>query len=332
MPDPVSPSSSPVPVAEALPSQSGPYSHENCDPAPAAPVAPDSLAALEGLRGYEWVTKAVELVLREAKATKQTPLPGPDVFQRVSKLGISIPVSENTFSSYLSYMVKELESPVASTGRGRGGGYFLSDPTEALALQTTSKDEPVKSDWGKEKWLYPSLVSWMIGQGIQAKDTSAVRSLGKWGNPDVTGFAIDEHLSRIEITVTTIEAKLGFDAWEIDFFQAVSQRRFANRAYFAFALPEDAAEKLPADLRYYSERFGVGVLVIDLTNEVFQRLTSGSLNDEDKKLLQSDNGSLVREALSAPWQHVPMKYHRRLCEAFGIREIGDLMRWGFDRE
>jgi hypothetical protein len=49
----------------------------------------------------------------------------------------------------------------------------------------------------------------------------------------------------MEINVVTIEAKLGFESWEVDFFQAVSQRRFANRAYFAFALPESLADKLP---------------------------------------------------------------------------------------
>lgn len=153
--------------------------------------------------------------------------------------------------------------------------------------------------------------------------------MGKWGNPEVTGFSIHEHLSQLEIEVATIEAKVGFDAWEYDFFQAVSQRRFANRAYLAFALPEDAADKLPTDLRYYSELFCVGVLVIDLPNDLYERLAVSTLTELDKNNFKANDGSAVREVLSAPWHHVPLKHQRPLCEALGIHDVSELIRWGW---
>ena len=289
---------------------------------------------LSNLKGSEWVARAAEYVLKDSNATKQASLTAGEIYEQVKSLGVHIPVSESTFGSYLSGIVKQIEAPFASHGKGRSGGYFLSDQSTELAREATSlPDEAKTAERAKERWLYPSLVAWLTGQGFQAKDTSAIRSreLGKWGNPDVTGFAIDEHLSRLEITVATIEAKLGFDAWEVDFFQAVSQKRFSNRTYFAFALPEDLSEKLPADLRYYSELFGVGVLVIDLDNDVYQRLASGTLTPDDKNELEDADGSTVREVLSAPWHSVPAAYHRRLCEAFSIRDTRALMNWGLEQ-
>jgi hypothetical protein len=298
----------------------------------ASPEAPvDEFRVLESLSGVDWVAKAAEIALRKRSAAKDDPMSGPDIYAAVKGFGVSIPVAENTFGAYLSEAVKRVETPLSSTGRGRGGGYFLSGTSEALAKEATAPPaaEPAE-ERGKEKWLYPSLVSWMLGQQYNAKDTSAVRSreLGKWGNPDVTGIAVHEHLTRLEIEIATIEAKVGFDSWESDFFQAVSQRRFANRAYFAFALPEEASEKLPADLRYYSELFSVGVLVVDLGDDLYDRLTGGSLTAADKKFLGDPSNSLVREVLSAPWHYVPTSHQRKFCEALNIRDVRNLMVWG----
>ena len=167
-----------------------------------------------------------------------------------------------------------------------------------------------------------------MSEGYQAEDTSNIRSLGVWGNPDVTGLMVNEFIGRHELEIVTVEAKLGVDAWEKDFFQAVSQKRFSNRAYFAFALPEDAADKLPTDLRYYSERFGVGVLVVDLPNDVYQRLTTGALNDDDRSLLRDESANFAREVLSAPVSAVPLLYQQRLCNALGIVAITELNLWG----
>ena len=229
--------------------------------------------------------------------------------------------------------MKRVECPFTSTGRRRGGGYFLSATSKALAEEAeTPAPQPPAEERSKEKWLYPALLSWMLGRDYRAKDTSSLRSrdLGKWGNPDVTGIAVNEHFARLEIEVATIEAKVGFDAWEIDFFQAVSQRRFANRAYFAFALPREAAEKLPTELRYYSELFSVGVLVVELEDDLYGRLTTGTLSEEDKKYLRSPNDDPVREVLSAPLHYVPTSHQRRFCEALAIRDVKDLMQWGLE--
>ena len=285
------------------------------------------------LRGVEWVAAAAEWALREKGATANSPMTASEIFEVVDLF--DPPISAGTFSTYLSPISKQLESPITSMGRGRSGGYFLSERTETLAeeAEDTSATDDVQ-DWGKEKYLYPSLVAWLSGEGYQAKDTSAVRNkqLGKWGNPDVTGFVVEEHLSQVEIASVTIEAKLGVSSWETDFFQAVSQRRCANRAYFAFALPEESSNKFPRDLRYYSERFSVGVLVIIINDEIYDRLNSGTLTEQDRTELLRSDGSNVSEVLSAPSTVVPLLYQRRLCQAVGIDSLQQLMRWGSANE
>ena len=79
--------------------------HENGAPPTPAPAALDITATLAELTGMDWVSKAAEHILRESKATKEAHQTGAEIFQRVTKLGVPIPVSENTFGSYLSYLV-----------------------------------------------------------------------------------------------------------------------------------------------------------------------------------------------------------------------------------
>lgn len=314
-------------------------SHSNDIPAPAQ-VDTGSIGTEQDrpdwleLRAMPLVAAASEAVLRKNNASRDTRMTAQKILAEAKSYG-SLNMADNTFVQYLSKIAKQVESPIASTGRGRDGGYYLSDQTDIIAREAVPSSQKqtttqYRDYWGKEQWLYPALVAWLQSEGYQAMDTSEVRSrdLGKWGNPDVTGLLIHEFIGRHELEIATIEAKLGFDAWEQDFFQAVSQKRFSNRAYFAFALPEDASDKLPADLRYYSERFDVGVLVIDLPNDVYHRLTSGTLTEDDRTLLHDVDATLVREVLSAKFSHVPLGYQQRLCEALDIANIGQLCRWG----
>lgn len=47
--------------------------------------------------------------------------------------------------------MKQLESAVASTGRGRGGGYYLSDRNVALATEATTRaSDGAEVEWGRE--------------------------------------------------------------------------------------------------------------------------------------------------------------------------------------
>jgi hypothetical protein len=174
----------------------------------------------------------------------------------------------------------------------------------------------------QESAMYPILVDWLVGNGYRARKTAAMRTLGRWSNPDVTGVKVSEHLGRIEIEIATIEAKRSLYDWERAFFEAVAHRRFANRAFFAFPLPESSLGKIPPEMRYYSELYDVGVLTVVMTDDCFQKYSDGEGATPDE-MMAAD----VIEVLSARRTVIPIDQQRRFCEAVEITDLATLMTW-----
>lgn len=134
----------------------------------------------------------------------------------------------------------------------------------------------------RESTLYPVLREWLNAKGYSARITATTKSGGTWGNPDVCGIRITEgYLGQREIEVATVEAKVSQDGWRLQFFEAVSHRRFAHRVYFAFAIGAAADEvgvesvSDAQELRRYAEEFGVGVLAVFVTPEAMAKLLTG---------------------------------------------------------
>jgi hypothetical protein len=134
----------------------------------------------------------------------------------------------------------------------------------------------------RESALYPVLRDWLNAKGYWARITATAKSGGTWGNPDVCGIHISEgFLGQREIEVATVEAKVSQDGWRLQFFEAVSHRRFAHRVYFAFAV-ESAADEVGVEsvpdaqeLRKYAEEFGIGVLAVFVTSDAMVKLRTG---------------------------------------------------------
>ena len=126
----------------------------------------------------------------------------------------------------------------------------------------------------------------------------------------------------IKVEVVTIEAKTSFFDWEHWFFEAVSHRRFANRSYFAFAHPFEAISLIPQDMRYYSELYSVGVIVIGMETSHFELLKNGELSEIDI------NDVDIQEIYSAPYNHTQPKYQSKFLEALEIRDVRSLYNWG----
>ena len=141
----------------------------------------------------------------------------------------------------------------------------------------------------REKNLYPSLVSWLITKKYFSKDTSTFKKGGQWGNPDVTGIKIINDIFGLErLEVCTIEAKAAATDWKKYIFEAVSHKRFANRAYFAFAIGSDKPSIRDIvdynEMRDYGEKFKIGIIAIFLQINDFKTLNSVrdlSLGDVD---------------------------------------------------
>lgn len=289
--------------------------------------------SLDNRKTYEQVKEAAEFVLRrDGKVSSENTLSGKDLFSRVarefpSQFGSGF--NKGTFAQYLSNTVRDAESRINCLGRGRG--YYLSQAAEDANPSGPKPENVAGGDANdqfiaqrqKEKLLYPLLEAWLIAQGYQAKDVSAGRSNGKWGNPDVAGMNAIDAFNTMSIEIVTVEAKISLANWEQWIFEAVSHRRFANRSYFAFAHPEELIKKIPPDMRYYAELFGVGVLALSMDTETFQNLESGRI----ARPLESDDAEVV-EIFSAPFNFVQPKYQVKYCEAVGIKCPKEFYRWG----
>jgi hypothetical protein len=236
--------------------------------------------------------------------------------------------SKSTFSVYLSFSVKDTQSSINCLGRRKG--YYISTKAKEIVEKSTETDttaiadeESVVKRHQKELLLYPVLESWLIAQGYQAENVSSTRSLGKWGNPDVAGINPMDNFSGLSLEVVTIEAKTSLDNWERHIFEAVSHRRFANRSYFAFAHPEETISKIPQDMRYYAELYNIGVLVLSLENETFDKLIKGTLQNP----CEFDEVDIM-EIYSAPYNFVQPRYQIKFCDAVGITCVKELYQWG----
>jgi hypothetical protein len=182
----------------------------------------------------------------------------------------------------------------------------------------------------RETTLYPSLRDWLAGNRYGAEDTSKARGGRKWGNPDVTGIRITEGpLGSKELEITTIEAKIKKDDWRQLIFEAVSHKRFAHRAYFAFAFGSDEplleAVDEREELRMYAERFRIGVLVVFMPSETFKRLQEGGTPVE----LGDDDDVVVEELWPAVHDEVRMdEVTRFLRDTLGLASDREVYAFG----
>ena len=292
-------------------------------PSPLTPPALDNLTTLEKVE-----TAALYLLQTKKKTDIQNTIFGNELFDLAESTFVGAGFVKNTFLQYLSILSKNLNSKI--TCQGKRQGYYLTNTVVAVPnpAQSTLIASTAKQRVQKESKLYQILVRELLVRGYNAENVANGRLLGKWGNPDVAGikttFLIGTCSTSIEIV--TVEVKVKFDDWERDIFEAVSHRRFANRAYFAFACPDAFYVKLPLpEMRYYAELFKIGILVILLKDDDFEKLDSGqevSFDDDTSDTID------VIEINSAPYEYVQPKYQQEFCEALKIKTPHDLYEWG----
>ncbi|MEZ4228780.1 MAG: hypothetical protein R3B89_06430 [Polyangiaceae bacterium] len=214
---------------------------------------------------------------------------------------------------------------------------LLATPPSALAQvggdedPTEDANEQAASAYTKrEAALYPALRDWLAARRFRADISANSKGGGVWGNPDVAGLRITSSLlGQREVEVATIEAKWTLGGWRQSIFEAVSHKRFANRAYFAFALGTDepGLDVVPdADaIRTYAERFGVGILVIFLSQERYEHLKSAKGDELD---LSSDD-MVVQELCPAIRESIPLEEtHAFLTNVLSIASEDKLYAYG----
>lgn len=185
-------------------------------------------------------------------------------------------IPQNTFKQYLCKAAGAQGTEILCEGHKQG--YYTRVETDVVA-----DDVVDNARVSAEKDLYPIFVNWLSRNGYSSKDVATSKSNGTWGNPDVVGIKVQEGIGQFQIELVTIECKKTFDGWKHLIFEAVSHTRFSDRSYFAFVFPEDEIDKHAAELVKYAEHFGIGVLVLEISSEEYEKFKSGECVIADEK-------------------------------------------------
>ena len=134
----------------------------------------------------------------------------------------------------------------------------------------------------------------------------------------------------MHLELASIEAKISEFDWRRVFFEAVSHKRFADRAYFAFAFGTDqpTTTKLPELqlLREYGEKYRVGILVVFMEPGLHQLLLSAQEAEIPEITLDMVR---VEEVWPAMYDPVPLSMRERfLREVLEIEDMKALHTYG----
>jgi hypothetical protein len=285
----------------------------------------DQLTILEPRNQKERVIHFSEQALIDKKATTaENKITRHELYESARKLSrlSTKDFPENTFSIYIGVAINNRETKIAREA-GKNGYYFNEQANLESLLETEEKQGKLKKRKLEEP-LYLVFKDWLLARSYRTDVTAGMTILGPWGNPDVTGIMTTTVFNSIRLEIATIEVKASFDNWERVLFEAVSHRRFANRAYFAFSAQKDSLNSRDEELlRFYSETFGIGILVFEVERRDFEKINTGKYKAND------DSFELIRELSIAPFHETSPRYQKEFLDALKIGDNQEkLYSWG----
>jgi len=158
-----------------------------------------------------------------------------------------------------------LDNGVIEKVTGQGGGVQLT--SAGLKVKTLPNS---CSSVENEKALYVPLVKVLESESEENEepaliiDTSSLRKIGKWSNPDISKISLRKFdiLKIHKIQITTFEVKQ-WKRWNIDsVFEAASHRRFAHEAYVVLEWAKNEPVVGLEEIIAVCSRFGVGLLTL----------------------------------------------------------------------
>ncbi|WP_146111611.1 hypothetical protein [Defluviimonas denitrificans] len=162
--------------------------------------------------------------------------------------------------------------------KGRRGGYFLGEPESFNGSDGTVPIE-TKKEKTLEKHLWPVVVDWLrLNKPVEriSSDIANRKSGGVWSNPDIVGLNIVEELGFFDVEITTLEVKTSLSNWRYFFFEAVSHKRISERVYFVYRSRSDIANELKSELLRYAEKYGVGLIELQMDDGEYDALTAST--------------------------------------------------------
>ena len=151
------------------------------------------------------------------------------------------------------------------------------------------------------------------------------------GQPDITGLRVNDSLGSVSFECATIEAKLSSDRWRYWLFEAVAHKRFAHRAYFAFAFGTDTPGldkvKETDKMCEYAEKYRIGILVVFISKQQYDELTLGDVSN----LILDSDAARIETLWPAFYESVQTPaLNEYVTEVLEISKLSDLQRFGFE--
>jgi hypothetical protein len=235
---------------------------------------------------------------------------------------------KNSWGSFLTKATDDSESKI----RREPGRYGYIIATDTSSTQTDALEPTlIEPKTQREAKLYNLLVDWLISKDYRSEDTSTKRKGGAWGNPDIVGIKEAEVVGGYShLELVSIEAKVTEKDWRRVFFEAVSHKRFADRAYFAFSFPSEEAivSTLPEyiELREYGEKYRVGILVVFIEPKKYKALSEDSNIENLSISLEDVRVEEVWPAMSDPVS--PFTRDKFIREVLEIETMKELHKFG----
>jgi hypothetical protein len=184
-----------------------------------------------------------------------------------------------TSDDFWKHRKELLNKDMVEIGRGQGGRIRRAD-SYVSEIAGKIKKEEVVTTVVDEKELYKHIEEWLrhnekprleqeaLRENAHArvfvKDTSSMRNIGKWSNPDIMLVSIVNYnvLKKKAWTIYTYEVKK-YDKNKMrdpaNVFEAASHQKGAHYSYLVFeTVEEDGEESPPEEISDALERFGVG--------------------------------------------------------------------------
>lgn len=274
-------------------------------------IADLSSAVNPNLSRSQQVNIVVSYLLENSKSfSPEKALNTPDILKKYEDLKKGHPnvfeIPSGSLSTYMSVLSNDSDSKISCGGKKQG--YYLNLGSSYNSQTGTNDAKKIQ-----EKELYPILEEWLSVQCEQVKDIANERKGKQWCNPDILGINYSVFFENNMIELTTIEAKRDLDNWRTNFFEAVAHSMFANRAYYAYLCKE--SEKIDKDLFLYAQKFGIGLIAIEVPDELW------GPNMEIKL-------EYVKEKFPAPVHNVTVRIQKEFLNNFEIREVTDIHKFG----
>ena len=194
-----------------------------------------------------------------------------------------------------------------------GGNIFSGGPHKGYYYIEEIKEKKKNID---ESSLYPIVEMWLNEKkqyGVVSEIYNKTKNK-KWGNPDIVGVNLYDNFGIKHLEIATVEVKPDLKDWRQYIFEAVSHKRFADKAYFMFWITEAEAMRELEDMYIYADKYKIGLCQITIAKEDVQ---SWKKKTEGEKIEIID--TCIIELFPAPIDDASMREKLNFLKNLGVK-------------